>query len=65
MLPLAKQTSAWGMQAGLIILYIIFTFPLCIGYILAVAVELEEAAIMDGATTRVFSGKSFSRCLCQ
>jgi raffinose/stachyose/melibiose transport system permease protein len=57
MLPLVKQTSAWGMDnlAGLIILYIVFNLSfnvfIYIGYIRAIPVELEEAAIMDGAST--------------
>jgi raffinose/stachyose/melibiose transport system permease protein len=57
MLPLVKQTSAWGMDnlVGLIILYIVFNLSfnvfIYIGYIRAIPVELEEAAIMDGAST--------------
>ncbi|MCP1160394.1 carbohydrate ABC transporter permease [Bacillus infantis] len=57
MLPLVKQTSAWGMDnlVGLIILYIVFNLSfnvfIYIGYIRSIPVELEEAAIMDGAST--------------
>jgi raffinose/stachyose/melibiose transport system permease protein len=57
MLPLVKQTSAWGMDnlVGLIILYIVFNLSfnvfIYIGYIKSIPVELEEAAIMDGAST--------------
>lgn len=40
--------------AGLILVYMILTLPLCvwmlIGYLRAIPVELEEAAIIDGAT---------------
>ncbi|WP_409304226.1 carbohydrate ABC transporter permease [Peribacillus sp. SCS-155] len=57
MLPLVKQTSAWGMDnlVGLIILYIVFNLSfnvfIYIGYIRSIPTELEEAAIMDGAST--------------
>lgn len=57
MLPLVKQTSAWGMDnlVGLIILYIVFNLSfnvfIYIGYIRSIPLELEEAAIMDGAST--------------
>ncbi|MBA9026150.1 carbohydrate ABC transporter permease [Peribacillus huizhouensis] len=57
MLPLVKQTSAWGMDnlVGLIVLYVVFNLSfnvfIYIGYIKSIPVELEEAAIMDGAST--------------
>ncbi|WP_409296849.1 carbohydrate ABC transporter permease [Peribacillus sp. SCS-26] len=57
MLPLVKQTSSWGMDNlwGLIILYIVFNLSfnifIYIGYIKSIPLELEEAAIMDGAGT--------------
>ncbi|WP_409275066.1 carbohydrate ABC transporter permease [Neobacillus sp. SCS-31] len=56
MLPLVKQTSAWGMDnlGGLIILYIVFNLSfnvfIYIGFIRSIPLELEEAAIMDGAS---------------
>ncbi|ALC92880.1 ABC transporter permease [Bacillus sp. FJAT-18017] len=57
MLPLVKQTSAWGMDnlGGLIILYIVFNLSfnifIYIGFIRSIPIELEEAAIMDGASS--------------
>lgn len=57
MLPLVKQTSAWGMDnlVGLIILYTVFNISfnvfIYIGYIRSIPMELEEAAVMDGAST--------------
>ncbi|KAA0546311.1 carbohydrate ABC transporter permease [Bacillus sp. BGMRC 2118] len=57
MLPLVKQTSAWGMDnlVGLIILYIVFNLSfnvfIYIGFIRSIPIELEEAAIIDGAST--------------
>ncbi|WP_059173316.1 carbohydrate ABC transporter permease [Bacillus sp. FJAT-27445] len=57
MLPLVKQTSAWGMDnlGGLIILYIVFNLSfnvfIYIGFIRSIPLELEEAAIMDGASS--------------
>lgn len=57
MLPLVKQTSSWGMDnlVGLIILYVVFNLSfnvfIYIGYIRSIPLELEEAAIMDGAST--------------
>ncbi|RSK47939.1 carbohydrate ABC transporter permease [Bacillus canaveralius] len=57
MLPIVKQTSAWGMDnlVGLIILYIVFNLSfnvfIYIGYIRSIPKELEEAAIIDGAST--------------
>lgn len=57
MLPLVKQTSAWGMDnlVGLIILYIVFNLSfnvfIYIGFIRSIPLELEEAAIIDGAST--------------
>lgn len=55
MLPIVKQTSLWGMdnQIGLIFLYIVyglaFNIFVYVGYIKSIPVELEEAAIIDGA----------------
>ncbi|MGM0806880.1 MAG: carbohydrate ABC transporter permease [Bacillota bacterium] len=57
MLPLVKQTSAWGMDnlVGLIMLYIVFNLSfnvfIYIGFIRSIPIELEEAAIIDGAST--------------
>ncbi|MFC0272186.1 carbohydrate ABC transporter permease [Metabacillus herbersteinensis] len=57
MLPIVKQTSAWGMDnlVGLIILYIVFNLSfnvfIYVGYIRSIPKELEEAAVMDGAST--------------
>ncbi|MEK3889784.1 carbohydrate ABC transporter permease [Bacillus sp. FSL K6-3431] len=57
MLPIVKQTSAWGMDnlVGLIILYIVYNLAfnifIYVGYIRSIPVELEEAAIIDGAST--------------
>ncbi|WP_062355272.1 carbohydrate ABC transporter permease [Bacillus kwashiorkori] len=57
MLPIVKQTSAWGMDnlVGLIILYIIFNLSfntfIYVGFIRKIPLELEEAAVMDGAST--------------
>ncbi|MDR6225085.1 carbohydrate ABC transporter permease [Desmospora profundinema] len=57
MLPIVKQTSAWGMDniLGLILLYIVyglaFNVFLYVGYIKSIPKELEEAAIVDGAST--------------
>lgn len=57
MLPIVKQTSSWGMDNlfGLIFLYIVyglaFNVFLYVGYIRSIPKELEEAAIIDGAST--------------
>ncbi|MBD1381456.1 carbohydrate ABC transporter permease [Metabacillus arenae] len=57
MLPIVKQTSLWGMDnlVGLIFLYIVFNLSfnifIYVGYIRSIPKELEEAAIMDGAST--------------
>ncbi|MGM0873292.1 MAG: carbohydrate ABC transporter permease [Bacillota bacterium] len=57
MLPIVKQTSAWGMDnlVGLIILYVVFNLSfntfIYVGYIRSIPMELEEAAVIDGATT--------------
>lgn len=57
MLPIVKQTSAWGMDnlVGLIILYIVFNLSfncfIYVGYIRSIPIELEEAAVVDGAST--------------
>jgi raffinose/stachyose/melibiose transport system permease protein len=57
MLPIVKQTAAWGMDnlVGLIILYVVYNLSfnmfIYIGYIRSIPKELEEAAIVDGATT--------------
>lgn len=56
MLPIVKETAKLGMnnQAGLIILYVVygiaFNMFLYVGYLKSVPVELEEAAMMDGAS---------------
>ena len=57
MLPIVKQTSAWGMDntVGLIFLYIVyglsFNIFVYVGYIKSIPKELEEAATIDGAST--------------
>ncbi|MEW9032092.1 MAG: carbohydrate ABC transporter permease [Planifilum fimeticola] len=57
MLPIVKQTSSWGMDniVGLIFLYVVYGLALNIfiyvGYIKSIPRELEEAAIIDGAST--------------
>lgn len=56
MLPIAKVTSAMGLdnRVGLIILYVIFGLSLNIfiyvGYIRSIPPEIEEAAVIDGAS---------------
>jgi raffinose/stachyose/melibiose transport system permease protein len=55
MLPIVKETAKLGMnnQTGLIILYVVygiaFNMFLYVGYLKSIPVELEEAAMMDGA----------------
>ena len=57
MLPLVKQVSAIHMDniVGIIFLYVVFGLPFNIflytGYIKSIPVSLEEAAIIDGAST--------------
>jgi raffinose/stachyose/melibiose transport system permease protein len=57
MLPLVRQTALWNMDnlVGLIFLYIVFQLSfnvfIYVGYIKSIPVELEEAAIMDGASS--------------
>ncbi|MBM7094825.1 carbohydrate ABC transporter permease [Bacillus sp. H-16] len=57
MLPLVRQTAVWNMDnlVGLVFLYIVFQLSfnvfIYVGYIKSIPVELEEAAIMDGAST--------------
>jgi raffinose/stachyose/melibiose transport system permease protein len=57
MLPIVKQTSDWGMDNifGLIFLYIVyglaFNVFVYVGYIKSIPKELEDAAIVDGAST--------------
>lgn len=57
MLPIAKVTSALNLdnRVGLIILYVIFGLSLNIfiyvGYIRSIPPEIEEAAVIDGAST--------------
>ncbi|WP_347551154.1 carbohydrate ABC transporter permease [Pseudalkalibacillus hwajinpoensis] len=57
MLPIVKQTSSWGIDnlVGLIMLYVVyglaFNVFIYVGYIKSIPKELEEAAIMDGAST--------------
>ena len=56
MMPIVKQTSNWGLDnpVGLIMLYIVyglaFNMFVYIGYIRSIPMELEEAAIIDGAS---------------
>lgn len=56
MLPLVRQTAVWNMDnlVGLIFLYVVFQLSfnvfLYVGYIKSIPLELEEAAIMDGAS---------------
>ncbi|MFG6117893.1 carbohydrate ABC transporter permease [Thalassobacillus sp. B23F22_16] len=56
MLPIVKQTSSWGMDnlTGLILLYVVyglaFNVFIYVGYIKSIPKELEEAAIIDGAS---------------
>ncbi|WP_235941261.1 carbohydrate ABC transporter permease [Paenibacillus puerhi] len=56
MLPLVKEMSALGMnnQFGLIVLYVVygisFNMFLYVGYLKSIPAELEEAAMMDGAS---------------
>lgn len=56
MLPLVTQTSAWGIdnRYGMIILYLVlnlaFNTFLYVGFVKSIPLELEEAAIMDGAS---------------
>ncbi|HET7627651.1 MAG TPA: carbohydrate ABC transporter permease [Bacillales bacterium] len=55
MLPIVKETSRWGLDnlLGLIFLYIVyglaFNVFVYVGYIKSIPRELEEAAIVDGA----------------
>ncbi|WP_078392949.1 carbohydrate ABC transporter permease [Shouchella patagoniensis] len=57
MLPLVRQTAIWNMDNlfGLIVLYIVFQLSfnvfIYVGYIKSIPVELEEAAVMDGASS--------------
>jgi raffinose/stachyose/melibiose transport system permease protein len=57
MLPVAKQTALLGLdnQVGLILLYVVyglsFNIFIFVAYINSIPRELEEAAIMDGAST--------------
>ncbi|WP_156321060.1 carbohydrate ABC transporter permease [Bacillus sp. JCM 19041] len=57
MLPLVRQTAIWNMDnlLGLIVLYIVFQLSfnvfIYVGYIKSIPVELEEAAVMDGASS--------------
>ncbi|MNS45064.1 L-arabinose transport system permease protein AraQ [compost metagenome] len=56
MLPLVKEVSKLGMnnQTGLIVLYVVygiaFNLFLYVGYLRSIPAELEEAAVMDGAS---------------
>lgn len=56
MLPVVKQTSAWHMDnpIGLIFLYVVyglsFNIFVYVGYIKSLPRELEEAAVIDGAS---------------
>ncbi|TDL31936.1 carbohydrate ABC transporter permease [Jeotgalibacillus sp. S-D1] len=57
MLPLVRQTAVWNMDnlVGLIFLYIVFQLSfnvfIYVGYIKSIPIELEEAAVMDGASS--------------
>ena len=57
MMPLAKQTAELHLAnwAGVIILYVVFYMPMNIllysGYLVNIAIALEEAARVDGAST--------------
>lgn len=57
MLPLVKQTSSWNMDnpMGVVVLYIVLYMALnvflYVGYIRTIPIELEEAAVIDGANT--------------
>lgn len=57
MLPLVKQAHAFNMDniVGIIFLYVVFGLPFNIflysGYIKSIPISLEEAAIIDGAST--------------
>ncbi|GAA0078536.1 carbohydrate ABC transporter permease [Clostridium sp. CTA-5] len=57
MLPLVKQVSVWRMDniMGLIVLYTIYGLSsnvfLYVGFLKSIPIELEEAALMDGAST--------------
>lgn len=56
MLPLVTQTAMWGIdnRMGMILLYLVlnlaFNLFLYVGYVRSIPVELEEAAVMDGAS---------------
>lgn len=56
MLPLVTQTAAWGIdnRMGMVILYLVlnlaFNLFLYVGYVRSIPMELEEAAVMDGAS---------------
>ncbi|MBN1037226.1 carbohydrate ABC transporter permease [Clostridium sp. ZS1] len=57
MLPLVKQVSVWSMDnvMGLILLYTVYGLSsnvfLYVGFLKSIPVELEEAALIDGAST--------------
>ena len=59
MLPIVKQTHAMGMDnpIGIIFLYIVyglaFNIFVYVGYIKSIPLDMEEAAIIDGASTWV------------
>ncbi|MCC5895622.1 MAG: carbohydrate ABC transporter permease [Alkalibacterium sp.] len=56
MLPLVTQTSSWGIdnRYGMILLYLVlnlaFNTFIYVGFVKSIPVELEEAAVMDGAS---------------
>lgn len=57
MLPLVKQTSSWNMDnpLGVVVLYLVLYMALnvflYVGYIRTIPIELEEAAVIDGANS--------------
>jgi raffinose/stachyose/melibiose transport system permease protein len=57
MLPIVRQTALWNMDnlVGLIFLYIVYQLSfnvfLYVGYIKSIPIALEEAAIIDGASS--------------
>lgn len=56
MLPLVTQSAAWGLdnRYGMILIYLVlnlaFNTFLYVGFVKSIPIELEEAAVMDGAS---------------